>query len=119
MCLVGLELPAHDDSLLQEVGQASHYDWVEHVDLEVEAVPNMEAIEGHALDEGDAGHKPLRLAVLIPAVADGQGTVNRHVQPVDVLGDCISCEKLLLLRKRDQDGFRSPVGLSKGPRYST
>jgi hypothetical protein len=119
--LVGLEFAAHDEALLENIGQAGHDDWIEHVDLQVEPVPNVEAIERHALDKGDAGNKTSLLArLVVPTVTDSEGTINGQVQPENVLGDCITGK--LGPQDGDKEGERekvSPVALSRGPRYST
>lgn len=88
MGFVRLKGPLHDGALLQEVGQPGHDDGVEHVDLEVELVSDVEAVKRHALDEGDPGHVSRIVIELIAAVAHGKGLVDGEVQAVDVCADC-------------------------------
>lgn len=83
MCFIWLEFALHDNALLEEIGQASHYDGVEHVDLEKEAVSDVVTVEWNALDKSDPGNEPSIFSILIPPVADSQGMINGQMQTID------------------------------------
>lgn len=84
MGFVGLKLVLHDNPLLEKIRQSRHDDGIEHVDLQEESVANVEAVEGHALDEGDSGHISRVVTILIAPIADRQSMINGEVKAIDV-----------------------------------
>jgi hypothetical protein len=95
MGLIRLELLRHDQPLLKEVGQSGHDERVEHIDFEIEAVANMEAVKGNALYEGDSSDESGLLPAGIPAVAYAQGMVYGRMEATYVLAHCGDCKYIL------------------------
>ena len=84
MTLVRLEDGVHDGAMAQEIGEPSHVRRAEQVDLEVVLESDIEAVEGGALDQGDASDIGSFLVVDILAIADREGVVDGEMETVDV-----------------------------------
>jgi hypothetical protein len=85
---VGLELSFHDYALLEQVRQSGHNDGIEHVDLEEVTVANMEAIEGHALDECDPGDEACIFSILVASIANSKRMIDGKMKSINEGTNC-------------------------------
>ncbi len=76
MAFVGLDDLLHNRALSQEVCQASHVEWVQHVNFEEELVADVIAIERDTLDKSDMPNEGAFSLVHIAAVADCKSMVD-------------------------------------------
>lgn len=80
----GLKKTLHNDPLLKKIGQSRHDDWIEHVNLEVEAPAHIKAIKRNPLDKGDSCDEPGLFPVHISAVAHSERVIYRDMKTVDI-----------------------------------
>ena len=97
MRLVWLKHLFHNGPLLKKLSKPSHDHRVEHIDLEVEPVADVEAIEGNSFHKGDSSDVLAVPIVDIAPVAHGQGVVNGEMQTVYVSGDMVRVQTPVVL----------------------
>ena len=76
MALIRLEHSLHDGAFSQQIGKSGHMEWIKEIDLEVELIPYVEAIERNAFDQRDTRNELGVAIVHIPPVANGKGEID-------------------------------------------
>ena len=76
MALIWLEDAVEDGALVQQVCEARHVEWVEHIDFQENLVSNTVSKEGYTLDKRYVANVDRLSIVCISAVRGGEGVVN-------------------------------------------
>ena len=113
MALIGLEDAVHDGSRMQQIGEACHVYWVQHVHFEKYFIPNTVSKERHTLDQGDVPDVHGLAVIRIASVGGSKSMINRGPK-----GEYV-CIHFHVLADTSMYGIQNiPTSFSKLPLYS-
>lgn len=103
MRLVRLKFLLHYGPLLKKFSESCHNLGVQHIDLKIKPISDIEAIERNTFHQGDSGDISVFACVSILSITHGQGVVDGKMQSAYV---CIN-----YANKLKQRTFRSCANL--------